>query len=225
MNSQQQTQESTFFSTAVDLIFKWVSGTRNVIDILHSGNKNKNAMHLDIKTRRHPGGQTSLTTFFCRIVYSEFYFAEVSWSFLLEKHTKMTAGAMRAQTILEMKRKMASQRLTRIAQFNPRASDWVEATSTANFRRSFEKDPSSRTEADIENILIGLRICRALQVGLTSEFSAFTPNWHISGAQCRRVGGSVQVTNICNHCPSYSSNLIGSDAGACGCVSCPSVAK
>ena len=78
----------------------------------------------------------------------------------------MTAESNRTKKLLEVKRKIASHRLTRIAQCNPRTSDWAEATENVNFQRSLAKDPSSRSELDIENILIGLKTCRALQVNL-----------------------------------------------------------
>lgn len=76
----------------------------------------------------------------------------------------MTVETMRAQKLLEVKRKLASQRLTRIAQHNPQSTNWAEATGTVEFYHAFAKSPSERNEVDIENILLGLKTCRALQV-------------------------------------------------------------
>jgi hypothetical protein len=78
---------------------------------------------------------------------------------------RMTTGDLRAQKLLEMKKKMAMQRLTRIAHCGPQTSDWNEATSTAAFQRSFAKDPELRDDTDIENIVLGIKTCRGLQVG------------------------------------------------------------
>jgi hypothetical protein len=78
--------------------------------------------------------------------------------------TAMNAETSRAQKLLEVKRKLATQRLTRIAQCNPRATDWAEATGAFDFQRSFAKEPNTRNDIDIENILLGLKTCRALQV-------------------------------------------------------------
>ncbi len=83
---------------------------------------------------------------------------------ILSFNHRMTAVDLRTQRLSEMKKKMAMQRLTRIAQCGPLTKDWNEATDTAAFQRSFAKDPELRDDIDIENIVLGIKTCRGLQV-------------------------------------------------------------
>jgi hypothetical protein len=82
----------------------------------------------------------------------------------------MVSGNSRSQKLSDVKQKLALHRLDRIAQRSSRDCDWSEATENISFHRSLCKDPDDRDEIDIENILHGLKLCKALQVCFASTY-------------------------------------------------------
>jgi hypothetical protein len=76
----------------------------------------------------------------------------------------MVSEESRSQKMMQIKRQLSLQRLSRIAQCGSRNGNWNEATGNTAFYRSICKDPDGRDDLDIENIVLGLKLCKALQV-------------------------------------------------------------